>query len=90
MSQHEDTERAGGSEKVSYHVLWGKPGTVLGLVRMRLTPKELHSEFYWPGQGWVKDARAMDAWINGQDYEVIDEAEALRLAAAMEGDGPKA
>jgi hypothetical protein len=84
VSPHRDPEHPDEAEEVSYHVLWEEPGIVFGLVRIRLNPAGLYTEFYRPGQGWMEDARAIDAWFNGQDYEVVDEAEALRLAAAME------
>jgi hypothetical protein len=72
-------------EPTTYHVLRDdEDGTVLALFRLRREPGELHTEAYRPGQGWVDDHRAVDVYRNGQDYDLVDEAEAEALAADME------
>jgi copper chaperone CopZ len=76
-------------EQVTYHVRWdaAQPAKVFGLVRLRQTPSEFIREVYRPDRGWVQDHRAIDAGFDRQDYETVDETEALRLAAAMEESG---
>jgi hypothetical protein len=69
----------------SYHALRDdEDGTVLALFRLREEPGGLHTEAYRPGEGWVADHRAADVLRNGQDYDLLSEADAERLAAAME------
>lgn len=68
----------------SYHVLRAGDGEVLALFRLRRTPGELHTESWRAGQGWVEDAAAADVYRNGQDYELLTEAEAAALVAELE------
>jgi hypothetical protein len=56
----------------------------LGAFRLRRTPGELHTEAWRPGAGWVEDARAADVYRNGQDYELLTEAEADATVAELE------
>jgi len=73
------------TSRSTYHVLRDdEDGTVLALFRFREEPDGLYTEAYRPGQGWVADHRAADVMRNGQDYDLLTEAEAERLAAAME------
>jgi hypothetical protein len=72
-------------EATTYHALRDdEDGTVLALFRLRREADGLYLEAYRPGRGWVADQRAADVFHNGQDYELLDEAEAARLAAGME------
>ena len=74
-----------GQPTTTHHVLRDdEDGTVLALFRLRREPGALHLEAYRPGEGWVDDDRAADVFHNGQDYDLIDEAEAEALAADME------
>jgi hypothetical protein len=67
----------------TYHVMREDDGTASLLVRLRHQGAALYGEVFVPGDGWVEDARAFDVLRNGQDYDLIDESEAERLAARM-------
>lgn len=57
---------------------------MLGLVRLRRSADAVHPEAYHPGRGWVRHPGATDVYRNGQDYDLLDEDEAQRLASDME------
>ena len=71
-------------DKTNYFVMLNDDGSVLLLFRLRHSEEGLHREGYQKGEGWVDDHRAADVFTNGQDYDLIDAAEADRLIAIIE------
>jgi len=67
-----------------YLVMFDDPGGVAALCRFDSATAVFES--YRPGVGWVASSGSLVADImrNGQDYDMIDEAEAERLASSME------
>lgn len=53
-------------------------------VRLREIADALYAECYLAGVGWVEDERAIDVFVNGQDYDLIDAEEAERVCATMD------
>lgn len=70
----------------TYHVMLADDGDVIALFRFRRDATGAYHESYRRGEGWVESTSAADVFRNGQDYDVIDEAEAERLAAKLERD----
>ncbi len=68
---------------VRYHVMREDDGSAYILVRLRDDGMGLHGELFVPGRGWVAHPGAFDVLRNGQDYDLIDEDEAERLASRM-------
>lgn len=78
MSRQPDQERT------TYHVMRDEDGTAFILLRVRYESAGVYGELFFPDEGWVEDVRAFDVLRNGQDYDLIDESEAERLAAEMQ------
>lgn len=80
------TDPTSGSEPepTTYHVLWSDTNEVILFLRVRSRAGVVDGESYLKGTGWVEDARAFDVYLNGQDYDLVDESEAADLVRDIE------
>ena len=74
------------TDLTTYHVMLDDSGEVMALFRLRRDATGAYHEAYRRGEGWVESPSAADVYRNGQDYDLIDETEAERLAATLELD----
>jgi hypothetical protein len=70
--------------KTTYHALFDDDGVPSILVRLRMTNGSLFGETYRPNEGWVASNYAFDIMVNGQDYDLLNAAEAADAAAAID------
>jgi hypothetical protein len=80
-------DRGDTPDRTNYYVLWSDSDEVIAFFRLRSESGALHGESYERGRGWIEDPRAFDVYLNGQDYELLDETEADDLVREL-ADGP--